>query len=102
VLNTALKVEIPDDRKGTAGYGSMAEVLDALEGAVSHGTYLAGGRFSAADLYLASHLGWGLQFGTIERRPVFEAYVARHSARPAAVRARAIDDPLLAGAPTAP
>ncbi len=102
VLNAALKVEIPQDRKGMAGYGSLAEVLDTLEGVVTGTEFVAGGRFSAADLYLASHLGWGMRFGMMERRKAFEAYVARHDARPAAVRARQIDDALLAEAPAAP
>ncbi|MDE1898497.1 MAG: glutathione S-transferase, partial [Xanthomonadaceae bacterium] len=78
------------------GYGSYAEVLDVLEGAVSRGDYLLGGSFSAADVYLGSHLGFGMQFGTIEKRPAFEAYWARLSARPAAVRARQLDDALVA------
>ena len=38
-----------------------------------------------------------MQFGAIEKRPVFEAYVAKLQARPAAVRANQIDDALLAG-----
>jgi len=39
---------------------------------------------------------WGLQFGTIEKRPAFEAYGARLAARPAARRASEIDDALMA------
>jgi glutathione S-transferase len=80
------------------GYGSREAVLDALERAVSQSEYLAGDRFSAADLYVGSHIGWGLQFGTMEKRPAFEAYTARLLSRPAAVRAREIDDALVAAA----
>jgi glutathione S-transferase len=36
-----------------------------------------------------------MQFGTIEKRPAFERYWQRLSARPAAVRARQIDDALM-------
>ncbi|HEY7643956.1 MAG TPA: glutathione S-transferase, partial [Hyphomicrobiales bacterium] len=50
----------------------------------------------AADLYLGSHLGWGMQFGTVEKRPAFERYWERLAARPAAIRAREIDDKLVA------
>ena len=46
-----------------------------------------------------SHLGFGLQFGMIEKHPAFEAYVARVSARPAAVRAREVDDALTPSTP---
>ncbi|KMO30669.1 glutathione S-transferase [Methylobacterium tarhaniae] len=100
VTNKALGVEVPDDPRMRAmvGYGSLAEVLDALEGAVSGREYLAGGRFSAADLYVGSHLMWGMQFGSIETRPAYEAYVARLADRPAALRARDIDDRLVAEA----
>ena len=96
--NKVLGVAVPDDprMRGMVGYGSLEAVLDALEGAVGGRDFVAGERFSAADLYLAAHLGWGMQFGTIPRRPAFEAYAGRHAARPAAVRAREIDDGLLA------
>jgi glutathione S-transferase len=37
-----------------------------------------------------------MQFGTIEKRPAFEQYWRRISARPAALRAKEIDDTLVA------
>ena len=40
-----------------------------------------------------------MHFGSIERRPTFERYWARVSARPAGVRAKAIDDDLAATHP---
>jgi glutathione S-transferase len=76
----------------------MADVMNALEIAVSAGEYLAGDRFSAADVYVGSSVGWGMQFGMLETRPALERYVARVTARPAARRAKEIDDAL---APTA-
>ena len=78
------------------GYGRFERVMDAMELAVSGGGYVAGDAFSAADVYFGSAVGWGLMFGTIEKRPAFEAYWARISARPAAVRARELDDAVLA------
>ncbi|GJE27775.1 glutathione S-transferase family protein [Methylobacterium organophilum] len=98
VTNKALSVVVPDDPRmqGMVGYGSLDTVLDALEGAVAKAGHVAGEHFSAADLYLAAHLGWGMQFGTIEKRPAFQTYVGRHFDRPAARRAREIDDALLA------
>ncbi len=92
VSNQALGFVVPPGRERMMGYGSLAEVMHVLEGAVSRGEYLLGSQFSAADVYLGSHLGFGMQFGGIEKRPAFEAYWARISARPAAVRARAMDD----------
>jgi glutathione S-transferase len=94
--NKAFNLEVPAERRAMVGYGSLADVLSALEAAVSEREYLVGDRFSAADVYVGSHIGWGMSFGTIEQRPAFERYFARISARPAAARAREIDDALVA------
>jgi glutathione S-transferase len=95
VVNKALGVVVPPERKPMVGYGSLDEVLDALEGALSRGDHILGERFSAADVYVGSQLGWGMMFGTIDKRPTFERYFARLLARPAAQRARALDDALM-------
>ena len=94
VTNKALKFEVPPGQERMAGYGTYADVMDALEGAVSGRRFIAGDRFSAADLYVGSHLGWGMMFGTIEKRPAFENYLGPLLERPAAKRAREIDDAL--------
>jgi glutathione S-transferase len=95
VTNKALGVDAPE-RKTMLGYGSLDDVLTTLEKLLSGQDYVAGDRFTAADLYLGSHVGWGMQFGTVEKRPAFERYWERLAARPAAVRAREIDDKLVA------
>jgi len=95
-VNAALGVQVPEERKAMVGYGSLAGVLDALEGAVSQADYVAGDRFTAADVYVGSHIAFGLSFGGIEKRPVFERYIERLSHRPAAIRARDMDDALVA------
>ncbi|WP_406856716.1 glutathione S-transferase family protein [Alsobacter sp. KACC 23698] len=92
--NRALGFELPPGRERMAGYGTYADVMNALETAVSQGEYLAGDRFSAADLYVGAHLGWGMMFGTVEKRPAFERYWERISARPAARCANEIDEAL--------
>ena len=96
VTMKSLDFAVPKDKTGYVGFGSMADVLATLESAVTAHPYLAGDAFSAADVYLGSQIGWGMMFGTVEKRPAFEAYYQRIAARPAAVRARAIDDALLA------
>lgn len=96
--NLALGVQVPDDKRGMVGYGSREQVVDTLEKAVSQNEYLLGGRFSAADVYLGSQIGWGLQFGNLDKRPAFAAYVGRIMSRPAATRARELDDALMAQA----
>ena len=85
----------PEEKKGMVGYGSFEDMLDGLEAAVTGREYLAGDRFSAADLYLGSQIGWGLMFKTMPARPAFEAYSARLRARPAAQRAAEMDNALL-------
>ena len=93
--NKGLGVEVPTDRKAMVGYGSLADVVATLETALSGREYLVGDGLSAADVYVGSHIGWGMSFGTLEKRPVFERYVERIGSRPAAIRARAIDDALV-------
>ncbi len=90
----ALGVEVPADRRPMVGYGSMEDVLRTLDGELSRRDHLAGDRFTAADLLVSAHLGWGMQFGTIDRRPSFMRFVERTQSRPAAVKAREIDDAL--------
>lgn len=96
--NDALKVVVPPERAAMPGYGSLALVLEVLEAELAARDYVAGATFTAADVYLGAQLGFGLQFGMFANRPVLEAYVARCAARPAAVRAREIDDALVAQA----
>jgi glutathione S-transferase len=96
VTNKALGFEVPAERTRMTGYGSLAEVLSAVEGALSKSDYLTGNRFTAADLYLGSAVGWGMQFGTVEKRPAFERFWDRIRNRPAAIRAKEIDDKLVA------
>jgi len=58
--------------------------------------YLAGDRFSAADLYVGAQLGWGMQFGTIPARDSLNAYAERVRARDAYQAGKAIDNALIA------
>lgn len=100
VTNKALGFEVPPGKDMMAGYGSLGAVMDAMETAVGGGGFVASDRFSAADVVFGSQIGWGLQFSSIEARPAFEAYWDRIKDRPAAVRAREIDDALIAAAAT--
>ena len=93
--NASLGVTADSDRKQMVGYGSFADVLNVLEKAVSQNEYLLGGRFSAADVYLGSHIAWGMQFGSMEKRQAFVDYVARLQNREAAKRANELDDALM-------
>ena len=63
---------------------------------MSRAEYVVGDSFTAADVYVGSSIGFGMQFGPIEKRSAFERYWQRLSARPAALRAKEIDDTLAA------
>ena len=95
VSNRTFGFVVPPEQQGRIGYGSYEDVMNTVEQAVTATDYLAGGRFSAADLYLAAVLGWGMMAGGIEKRKAFETYAARFATRPAALKAREIDGALM-------
>lgn len=91
-VNKALGFVPPADREGTVGYGNYELILNALETMLPSKGFLCGERFTAADVHVGANLGWGLEFGTIEKRPIFEDYVGRARDRDAYRRAMAADD----------
>ena len=97
ITNKSAGFEVSPERRGTVGYGSYEATIETLAYAVRQHDYIAGDRFTAADVYVGSHVGWGLQFGTIEARPEFSAYWSRLSEREAYKRASALDDALVKG-----
>ena len=88
-------VEPDADQQRSAGFGSLPAALDALETAVAGKAFVAGDRFSAADVYVGSQVVWGQQFGSLPARPAFAAYAARLQARDAYRRATALDDAMM-------
>ena len=94
--NRALGV-VPDAaQQRMIGYGSFEQVIDVLEQAVAAHPYIAGERFTAADVYVGSQVIWGMQFGWLPKREVFADYAARLIERPAYLHAAALDDALIA------
>lgn len=94
ITNKALGVAVPAERERMAGYGNLDQTVATLEAALTGRSFIAGERFSAADVYVGSQLGFTMQFGMMERRPAFVAYVEGLNRRPAFVRARELDDAL--------
>jgi len=94
VTAKALGILAPTDKAAMAGYGTYEDTIAALETAVRQGPYICGDQFTAADVYVGAQIGWGLMFGTIDRRPVFEDYYGRLAERPALKRANELDDAL--------
>jgi glutathione S-transferase len=93
VVDYSLKRD-PASRPSTIGYGTYEDTLAALESAVSKGPYILGNRFSAADVYVGSQIGWGLMTKGLPPRPAFTAYSERLSARPAHKRVMAQSEEL--------
>jgi glutathione S-transferase len=81
----------PVERKAAVGWGSYEDVMATLKTALTKGPYLLGEPFSAADVYVGSQLRWAMMFGApgLKGEKVFDDYVARLSARPAAQRVAA-------------
>ena len=96
ISNNHMGFEVPPEREAMMGYGRYDTVMDVLESELGKEDYIAGERFTAADVYLGSHIGWGLQFGTVERCNAFVEYWARLEGREALKRANKIDDALAA------
>lgn len=95
VTNKSMGWEPKDDQKATVGFGSFDLARETLIKAVSGPAFVTGDRFTAADVYIGSQVGWGLQFGTIPTSPELEAYRDRVYARPAWVRANELDNALM-------
>ena len=89
--NRHLGLEPPADKSGMVGYGTYRVLVDTLEKAVAEHPYIAGERFSAADVYVGSQVGWGIIMGSLEKRSAFSDYWARISGRDAYRRADALD-----------
>ena len=81
-------------------YGDYDTMLKTLTDNLARGPYMLGERFSAADVLWGTALAWTTKFGLVARTPVIDGYVASVEARPAAVRARALDAELAAAQST--
>jgi glutathione S-transferase len=90
----ALGVAVRPEQSRMVGYGTREQSLAALEDQLNRSEYIGGDRFTAADVYVGSHIGSGMMFGVIDKRPAFERYWSLVGTRPAAQRAREIDEEL--------
>lgn len=92
VVARALGWQVPEGRSAMVGFGSYEATLDALASMLATRDFVCGDRFTAADVYVGSAIVWGMLFGTIDKRPAFEAYAGRMLARPAYGRAVRINE----------
>jgi glutathione S-transferase len=77
------------------GYGSYDQAVETLAGAVSAQPYIAGDRFTAADVYVGSAVTWGLMFGTLPKLDAFVRYSERVTDREAYRRGKDKDNALM-------
>lgn len=94
----SLGTQITDEQERMLGCGHPQTTIDTLIKAVGTNPYIAGNRFTAADVYVGSQIGWGLQYGTmgaIDKNPELVKYWERISARDAHKRAEEMDNALI-------
>lgn len=92
VTNRAMNVTPTSEQQRMAGYGDFDRAITVVGQAVARHPYIAGERFTAADVYLGSQLMWFTQFGLVPRTDAIMAYIGRLAERPAHIRATALDD----------
>ena len=87
VTTRNMKWESKPEHSPMLGFGSYQNTLDTIEGHLADREFICDSGFSAADVCLGSHLGWGMQFKTIEPRDVFKRYTEGLNSREAYQRA---------------
>ncbi len=92
VVNRQLGFVVSSERERFAGYGNFDHVMDTLDKRLSESPFIAGDRFTAADVFIGAQVAWGLEFGSMENRQSFRDYAARLTSRPAYIRATKMDD----------
>ena len=92
----AMGWEVPPGRDVMAGFGNYDIVMGALEKMLDGRQFIAGNRFTAADLFVGAMVNFMIGFKLIEPRPAFTDYAARMIDRDAYRRATAIDAALVA------
>jgi len=83
-----LKLEYPPSG---VSFGSYEDLVANLERRLSEHEYVAGDRFTAADVQVAGSMGYVMRQKWLPEKPAFTAYVERCASRPAAKRADAKD-----------
>lgn len=92
VSNKAMGWEPTPERERMFGYGNFERVVAVLDGLLSNRDYVCGERFTAADVYLGSHIMFGMMFATLPEKDSFARYRDRLTAREAYKRAVELDE----------
>ena len=72
ITDKALKAEVGEEQEEPWSAMAASRRRSTISNAaIKPGPYILGDRFSAADVYVGSQIGWGMMFGTIDARPAF-------------------------------
>lgn len=82
------KLDLPAHQ---VGWGSFEAMESVVTDALGNREWLAGDRFTAADLYVGANLNFGVTFGILPQQGLIADYVARLTARPAFRRASELE-----------
>jgi len=93
--NQMLEIAPTDKQELSVGYGNYDRVMDVLDQMLSERAYVCGDRFTMADVYVGSHVDFGLQFKSFPERDSFKAYAERLREREAYKAAKAVDAALM-------
>lgn len=89
--STPNKTSLGTSGQGFLGFGSLTLTLDTLESHLQQHVHVCGEQFTAADIYLASHLAFGMHYAkAYPPRATFSAYLQQMLQRPAKLRADAV------------
>lgn len=85
-----LKVELKVP-PGALAWGEWDTMMGVLQNGVAKGPWLLGEQFTAADVMVASFIGWGMAVGVLPKEGPLAAYVGRATQRPSWARTLAAD-----------
>lgn len=90
-----LELDVDSEKEMMLGYGNFDRVIDVLDEKLSNSDYICGDRFTMADVYVGSHVDWGLAFGSMPERDSFHAYAKRIQDRENYQSSKAVDNALM-------
>jgi glutathione S-transferase len=92
VSNKAMGWVPTPERERMFGYGNFDKVVAVLDELFSLRDYVCGDRFTAADVYVGSHIVFGMQFELLPETESFTRYRDRLTARDAYRRGVEMDE----------
>jgi glutathione S-transferase len=88
IMSKFMNIEVP---RGSAGWVAVQEMMPAVLARLSHGPYLLGDNFSAADVLYGTSFALFARSELLPKSPLVDAYVQRIVTRPAFARGMARD-----------